>query len=337
MNKKEKSFDKKNNIVLIYGNKYSVDETIERIKSQIKIEEISKFNGEELDLYSFSNNLCNIDMFINRKIILVQDLPKDNAKKIIDVISRIPENNFVIFYSYSSLKSKKAICSYFQEYAKLIEYDIEILNTTNIIKKIVEKNKRKISEDALSLMSEYLTNDIGIIKSEINKLCNYVEIEKQIEVEDVKSVCCLNKEFVIWDLIQTIGNKEISKAEIILSDAIDSGCNYEFIILMIMRSIKLAIFLKEMDSSGINIYDMKDKIKDYKKDNGSAIYKDYEIKKTYESRSGFFNNFSLFDLLYALKSCHNTFISVRKSYKKEEQEKSVSMLLFEICFPSCFN
>ena len=206
----------------------------------------------------------------------------------------------------------------------------------SIIRKMIESNEKSIDDDALKILTEYIGNNFGVIKSEIDKLCNYIGDRKKIEELDIKEICCLSKEFIIWDLISKIGEKNISKATEILSSAIDGGFSYEFIITMFMRGIRLGIFLREMETEGKNIYEMTTKIKEYTKANGSPVYGDYEIKKTYDSPKTFFSGFSLQELYYALRSCHKTFVSVRKLYKKEEQEKEVSMLLFEICFPSSF-
>lgn len=327
---------KQNNLILIYGNQYFVDETIKRLREQVPFDEVQKIDGELISTNEFINAICNQGMFSDRKLILVREVPKEEADKLIEILRKVPLSNFVVFYSYSSLKAKKKFCKYFSDYGKLIEYETEIKNVDGIISEIVESHNKTISSDSLKLLSEYIGNNPGIIKSEIDKLCNYLGNRKKIEENDIKEVCCLSKEFVIWDLVSRIGEKNVSKAVDILSSAIDSGFTYEFIILMLMRSIRLGIFLKELESEGKTMYEMIEKIKEYKKSNGSPVYNDYEIRKTYESHKTFFSSFSLIELYYSLRNCHRSFLEVRKIYKKEEQEKEVSMLLFQVCFPASF-
>lgn len=337
MAKKKQQLQQQNNLVLIYGNQYAVDETLRKLREQVKCDESVRLDGESLTLDQLSSAICSEDMFASRKLILVRGLPKEDAPKLIPVLQKIPSSNFVVFYSYVSFKKKKSLCKYFSDYAKLIEYDTEIKDLDKIVTRIAKENGKTLPENVAHILSEYLGNNIGVVKSEIDKLCNYIGDRKEITIEDVRAVCCLNPEFVVWDLIKYIGDKNISKAVTALSSAIDSGYNYEFVILMLMRSIRLGIFLKEMDAGGVSLWDMTERIKSYKKSNGASVYGDYEIRKTYESRGGFFSNFSLWELCHALKSCHEAFLSVRKAYKKEEQEKEVSMLMFAICFPSCFS
>jgi len=334
--KTNKQLQQKNNIVLIYGNQHSVDDSIKKIKDQVKSDEVVKIDGDSIGLESLSVSLCCEDLFSRRKLILIKDIPKEDAKKLIELFQRIPENNFVVFYSYSSLKAKKTLCDYFSKYAKLIEYEMEISNMDKMISQIAKSNGKKINDDALSILTEYLGNNFGIVKIEIEKLCNYVGEKNEIYIDDVKEICCLSKDFMIWDLLGYIGERNITKSVESLSAAVENGCGYEFIVLMLIRSIKLGIFLRELCDSGLNVWEASDKIKECKKPDGSLIYKDYEIRKTYDSRTGFFANFSLWELCYCLKSCHEAFLSIRKLYKKEEQEKEMSMLLFAICFPSSF-
>jgi len=334
--KKKKELNRKDNIVLIYGNQYAVDESVNKIKDQISSDEIIRIDGSDSTLESLSNSLRYGDMFANRKLILVRDFPKGDAKKIIEILSGIPSCNFVIFYSYSSLKAKKTLCKFFSDYAKLIEYDTEIKNMGKIVSQIVKSNNKTLSDGPLELLVEYLGNHVGIVKSEVDKLCNYIGDRKEINIDDIRSICCLNKEFMIWDLIGHVGSRNITKAVESLSASIDAGYSYEFVVLMLMRSIRLGIFLRELDADGLSIWDMTKKIKEYKKENGSFVYGDYEIKKTYDARNGFFASFNLFELHSSLKSCHEAFLLIRKEYKKEEQEKELSMLLFALCFPSSF-
>jgi DNA polymerase-3 subunit delta len=336
MAKKTKQLQKQNNLILVYGNQYTVDETIRRFRNQVSFDEVEKIDGESITIENLINSICNQDMFASKKLVIVREIPKEEADKLIDIFSRVPPSNYVLFYSYSSLKAKKKLCKYFSDYGKLIEYDTEVKNLDTMIAKMIEANGKAIDKVSLQLLTEYIGVNLGVIKSEIDKLCNYIGNRKKIEEIDIKEVCCLNREFVIWDLVSRIGEKNIAKAVNILASAIDSGFSYEFIILMLMRSIRLGIFLREMETSGESILTMMNKIKEYKKPNGTPVYGDYEIKKTYDSSQSFFSGFSLQELYHALKNCHNSFVAVRKSYKKEEQEKEVSMLLFEICFPSCF-
>jgi len=334
--KPKKQLEKQENLVLIYGNQYTVDETVRKIRKQVKSDEVVRIDAEDSTLQSLTEALCYEDMFASRKLILVRGMPSEDAKTLIPLWQRIPKNNFVVFYSYSSLKAKKNICKFFKEYAKLIEYDIEVKDVDKIITQIAKSYGKSVEKDALDLMTEYLGNHVGIIKAEIEKLCNYVGEKEEIEIEDVRAICCLSREFVIWDLVRHVGDKNIAKAITALSSAIDSGYTYEFVVLMLMRSIRLGIFLRELDAEDMSIWDMTTKIKEYKKTNGSFVYKDYEVRKTYDARSGFYASFSLWELCHSLQSCHEAFLSIRKAYKKEEQEKELSMLLFAICFPSCF-
>jgi len=327
---------KQNNLVLIYGNQYTVDETIRRIRDQVNFDEIIRLDGESIDLIKLAESICYEDMFASKKLILIKEIPKEEASKFLGLLINIPSNNFVVFYSYSSLKAKKKVCKYFDDYGKLIEYDVEIKDIKKNISKIAESYGKTVSNEAMDIMSEHLGKNMGIINSEILKLCNYVGDRNEIEDSDVREICCLSEEFIIWNLIQQVGEKDIAKSIITLSSVIESGYTYEFIILMLMRSIRLGIFLRELDEDGLNIWDMTEKIKCYKKSNGSFVYQDYEIKKTYDARKSFFSSFSYWELCHSLKKCHDAFLNVRKAYKKEEQEKEVSMLLFAICFPSSF-
>lgn len=334
--KQTKKFSKKSNQVLIYGNQYTVDETIRKVRDQVVADEVIRLDGESLSLEQFSREICFEDMFDSSKLILVRNFPKEKADKLIEVFQKVPDSVFVVVYSYSSQKAKKKLCKYFDTYAKLIEYEVQVKNIDKIITRIAKEKGKTVADDSLHLMQQYLGTHLGIVQSEVEKLCNYIGDRKEIQQKDVESVCCLTREFVIWDFLRHAGAKDVSQAMRSLSSAAESGFTYEFLILMLMRSLRLSIFLKELDGEGMSIWEITQKIKEYKKTNGSFVYRDYEIKKTYEARNNFFTNFSLMELCHSLRCCHEAFLNVRKAYKKEEQEKEVSLLLFAVCFPSSF-
>jgi len=335
--KTEKAESKHNNLVLIYGNQYYVDGAINQIKKQIKCNEIIKLDGESLSVEQIINSICSEDMFSNRKIFMVYGAPKDGANDLIKHFPSIPSSNFIIFYYYSSMAAKKKFCQYFSDNAKLLEYNVDVKDIDKMAKKIIESYNKEISENALHLICEYMSGNIGVLDSEIKKLCNYIGDKKNIEEEDIINICCLSKEFIIWDMIKSISEKNIQKAMSLLSSAKEDGASYEFIILMLMRAIKLGIFLTDGKNDGIGLTELIEKIKLVKKNDGNSVYNDYEIRKTYDSKNGFFGKFSILELIYCLNNCHESFLNVRKLYKVEDQEKEMSMLLFSICYPSCFS
>ena len=92
---------KQNNLILIYGNQYSVDETIKRLKEQVQFDEVEKIDGESIDATGLANLICNDDIFASKKLILIQEVPKEDAEKLTVLFPRISSSNCVVFYSYS--------------------------------------------------------------------------------------------------------------------------------------------------------------------------------------------------------------------------------------------
>ena len=327
---------RKNNIILIEGNSYYVDETLAKLREKINYDILINFDGESDELEKISSEISSEDIFSKKKFIVIHGVPPKDTDKMLPVLSKIPKDNVVIFCSYSPVKSKKKFYEFFNTIGKLFSFDFEIGNPEKIIKEMFDNRKKTASDDVIKDIALNIGKDYKIIKNELEKLFMYVGDRKKIEIEDFKEVCYSNVDFIIWDLLKYLSSRNISKAMDSLYVATTSENNYEYILSMIVRSIRLSIMLKDGEQNKIGLENNVADIKKIKKADGSSTFSDYEIKNTFQNSSSFFNKFSYIELCHCLKNAYDAVLNVRKVYKKEDKEKEMSLLFFKICFPSSF-
>jgi len=321
-------------IILVVGNQYEVDTTIEKLKKQVSHDSLVVMDGSKDEIRSICSEIMASDMFGRRKIILINGVPNKDSNSIIPYLEKAPSENVVAFYSYSSIKGKKKFYEFFKSKARLIEFDCEVKNPHKIIRKLFEENKKSCQDDVLAEMVGYIGNDIGVIVSEVEKLVNYMGARKAVNKEDIHQICCSESEFFIWDFIKYLSAGDIKKSMESLSCAVSSGSGHDFVLSIVARSLRLSLILKDLGDMPIN--DIIEKAKEIKKVNGSSMYNDYEIRSLFNNQKSFYKRLSFLELCKCLKDVYTAMVDVRKQYRESDKEKVMSMLLFSICYPRSF-
>jgi len=326
-----------NNSILICGNKYDADSTLEELIKKCGIDNITKINDPS-SVDSIVSDICQPDLFASQRVIIINQIPKNMVTEIAPFLSRIPPNNLVAFVSYESLKSKKKFVNFFKENDSFYEFDYVISNPSSIVKKLLEKEGKKADSAVIDHLISTVGSDISLLISEIKKLCNHSGTRKSIKKEDIDDICCPNYEFVIWDFLNNVSSskdKDISSVCHSLSAARQSGCDYEFLLAMLLRSIKLALMLREGVARKMPETKMREGIQKIKKsDSDSPVYGDYEIRKVMQSPTSFYNKYKLFELYICLRRCYETIVSLRKIYDEEDRTREMTVCVFGICHPS---
>ncbi len=215
------------------------------------------------------------DCFEENKLIVINDLPefKNNKqtfnKKIKTVLSELPENVFVIFNGISSVK-EKAIFSHIEKIGKVQKFQ-ESLTSKEAPSWLKEKMADKKLEADFAVCSAIIElcgydsslGSIGAdmleIASERIRLYKSSSKNKIVTIEDVEACAFYHENFIIWDILNAIDDKNYEKCVKLTSkiSLLDSDI-YSAIIQMIsvlMWRFRMLIFLKD------NIFVHKDQNK----------------------------------------------------------------------------
>jgi DNA polymerase III delta subunit len=329
--------DKKSNIVLVSGNQYDVDNYLNRVKEKLNCEQVCRIYSDSCESNHIIEEVMGSDIFGSRTLFIIRDLPSKDYNNIISIFDSVPEENYVVFYTYKSFaKYKKFIKGVADSCGKdaIVKLPEKVKNINVLIKNLVEVREKEISNSAVDKLASVMGDNTGLLTNEIDKLINYVGESTRIEEGDVDEVCWINEEYVIWDLLNYLSAKNISMAMKVLSKAFKNGTECEGMLFMLTRSLRLAILIKDCHSSKkMSLKETKDKIKKVKKKEGAIAYSDYEIDKMVSNSKSFCNNFTLDQLLRSFFSVSQGFLKIRSVYDSEEKEREMSLILYAICYP----
>lgn len=325
------------NSFLIMGNKYDADSALKEFLLKCGVDDIIKISDFS-DIDALRSEICGSDIFSPKRVIIVNQIPQKVATELAPVLKRIPNSNIVVFVSYSSLKSSRKFCNHFKKKKSFYEFDLEVSDPSAIVRKKITENKKKASDDVISHFVNIVGFDIGIVLSEIDKLCVYVGTRTVIKEEDIDNVCCSSSNFVIWDFLNSLSSRNRKVSCRSLANAEECGINYEFLLAMLIRSLRLALFMREGDKRKVDHTVLKERIKSLKKkDSEVSVYNDYEIRKFAKNPKSFYNKFEFEELTRCLLECYNTELEIRKLYKSEDKRRAMMVLVIGVCVPSSFS
>ncbi len=80
-----------------------------------------------------------------------------------------------------------------------------------------------IDGETAKLLSEYCLSDMTRIKTETQKLIDYVQDVKEIKLQDVENLVAQDLEYKIYELTDQIGKKNFDKALLMINDMLGKG------------------------------------------------------------------------------------------------------------------
>lgn len=324
------------NAFLIFGNKYEADRALESLLSKCGIEDVIKINDFE-SAEDVRAEMCSSDMFSSKRVIVFNQMPQKMATELTPFLNNIPKGNIVVFISYESYKASRKFCNHFKKNETLYEFNYDDVNPFKIVQSLLSESKKNASDDVVDYLINTVGVDVGILISEVAKLCNYLGTRGTVKTEDIDEICCKGENFVIWDYLNAMSSRNRKASCKALSSAKQAGYDYEFLLAMLIRNIKLALFLREGNARKMSEFDLKEQIGALKKSGtDTPVYGDPEIRRVMQNPGSFYNKFKMGELSECLLQCYRTEVEIRKLYDSEDKKKEMMVLTMGICVPSSF-
>ena len=241
-------------VEVLYGTEsFLINEYIKKIQKENNIENLVKYNFEETTLEEIINDSLYIDMFNDKKIIVV-----DNSYFLNDLtidttilekyLKNKNETTYLFFVSEKEkLDERKKIVKLFKKENLIKEFNR--LNEKNIedkINNLFKENNYKIDYLAKKELINRCKNNYEDTLNEANKLMLYKIEEKEITLEDVKKVVNKPLEDNIFKLIQAITENNKRKIFEVYEDILNIGEDPIKILVMISNEFRLIYELKIM-------------------------------------------------------------------------------------------
>ena len=204
---------------------YFIDMISDSIENEALDEADRDFNqivlyGRDVDVETIANHARSFPMMGERMVVIVKE-----AQDVKDLegfeayLDTIPETTLLVFvYKYKKFDKRKTLAKKIDK--KGVWFESKKLYDNNIpgwIQNYLKAEGYSITPKAMQMMADFLGTDLHKIANELQKLMISVPKNRSIDDADVERNIGISKDFNVFELQNAIGNRDVLKANRIVS------------------------------------------------------------------------------------------------------------------------
>jgi len=222
---------------------YNLSFTLHTLEEAFKPLLISEFDKETI--YSEDRSISDIlglatsfPFGSEKKLIIVREAEKIKDKKPLKEYATSPaEFTALAFFHNGSITNLAT-----EPFKTLIEnnflFEAKELKGKNLIDWLIslaEEKGKKLSDENAQVLVVIVGENRNMLEDQLEKICVFLNKEKEITIESIQQVSSELKQFNIFDLQNAIGLKDKSKSLTVAYNLLDNGAEPTFIITMLTR------------------------------------------------------------------------------------------------------
>jgi DNA polymerase-3 subunit delta len=222
---------------------YNLSFTLHTLEEAFQPLLISEFDKETI--YSEDRSISDIlglatsfPFGSEKKLIIVREAEKIRDKKPLKDYAGSPaEFTVLAFFHNGSITNLNT-----EPFKTLSENDFlfeaKELKGKNLIDwliSIAEEKGKKLAEENAQVLVDIVGENRNMLEDQLEKICVFLNKEKEITIESIQQVSSELKQFNIFDLQNAIGLKDKSKSLTVAFNLLDNGAEPTFIITMLTR------------------------------------------------------------------------------------------------------
>ena len=268
------------NLYLITGEEaYEKQEKLEQIKADFGecVKGINYIALDKTNINSLEDEINTYPFGFSRKLIIVKIDKKEKASESADggndseILENVEEKNDwltpsleetlknledVTVVLLGDIKKTTRIYKLVQKYGECIvcdkkkEYDLLSWSA-----KIFNENDVDINNTDINYLINICGTDKLMLKNEIDKLIDFSFESKKITKEDIDAICIRTSDVIIFDLTDSIGNKNTKAALNSLNELLENKEPIQKIVIMIAKHFKSLLVAKVAMLENRNVLD----------------------------------------------------------------------------------
>lgn len=191
-----------------------------------------------------------------KKLIIVREAEKIKDKKPLKDYSASPAEFTVIAFFHTG-----AITNLSSEPFKTLSenkflFEAKELKGKNLIDWLIseaEEKGKKFSDENAQVMVDIVGENRNMLEDQLEKICVFLNKEKEITIESIQQISSELKQFNIFDLQNAIGLKDKSKSLTVAYNLLDNGAEPTFIITMLTRYFTGLAKITELQTKNIPV------------------------------------------------------------------------------------
>lgn len=237
-------------LLLIHGsNNYIAKQELKKIQAKHNTQMIFADEVKQIDELIFSSD--NLSLFGGeQKITILSNLSKNRKKslanELADYIERYKKDVNIVLYEQSKFDSRTKLFKIIKKYGQVVEAGV--LDEKLLLKWV---NDRLLSEKikTTQYLNQKILERVGIdqivLNSELDKLILLLQSDKRNTLEENDLLILTeNKEFIIWDLLNAMVNRDRKKTLELLDGFYQNDSDFSYLVIMLAKQLKLLFWLK---------------------------------------------------------------------------------------------
>ena len=258
-------FLSKENLLPIYflcgEDQYTIDIATETLEKAVTPHLLSDFDKEIISAEKNLSLTQVLDLAYafpfggGKKLIILKNFEKFNDKKELTSYVNDPSSSTVLIITQSGKISDISK----EPYSKLLEkrelFEARTATGEELVDWVVKKIKKigiNFSQDNARSLIEIVGEDKSLLEMQFQKIIDYMNGKNEISYEDIKKISSPTKEYSIFDLQDSLGSGNRSKAIEVAYNLLDAGVEIVFIINMLAKFILTVAQITDLVRSNIN-------------------------------------------------------------------------------------
>lgn len=222
---------------------YNLDSTLHILEETFKPLVTSDFDKETI--YSEDRSINDIlglasafPFGSEKKLIIVKEAEKIKDKKPLKDYASSPAEFTVIAFFHNGSITNLGTEPFKTLDANEFLYEAKELKGKNLnawLISLAEEKGKKLTDENAQVMVDIVGENRSMLEDQLEKICVYLNLEKEISLESIQQVSSELKQFNIFDLQNAIGIRDKAKSLTIANNLLDNGAEPTFIITMLTR------------------------------------------------------------------------------------------------------
>ena len=173
-----------------------------------------------------------------RKLIIVKEAEKIKDKKPLKDFAASPPEFTVLAFFHNGVITNVSSEPFKTLDANGFLFEAKELKGKNLIDWLIseaEEKEKKLSEENAQVLVDIVGENRNMLQDQLEKICVFLNKEKEITIEIIQKVSSELKQFNIFDLQNVIGLKDKAKSLTVAYNLVDNGAEPTFIITMLTR------------------------------------------------------------------------------------------------------
>ena len=222
---------------------YNLSSTLHTLEEIFKPLLLSEFDKETI--YSEDRSITDIlglatafPFGSEKKLIIIKEAEKIKDKKPLKDYAASPAEFTVIAFFHNGSITNLNTEPFKTLDAKNFLFEAKELKGKNLIDWLIslaEEKGKKLSEENAQVLVDIVGENRNMLEDQLEKICVFLNKEKEISIESIQQVSSELKQFNIFDLQNAIGLKDKAKSLTVAHNLLDNGAEPTFIITMLTR------------------------------------------------------------------------------------------------------